>query len=122
VPFGLARGVILQVDFAGETRMYLDLDELEIARHIRRLCRLGMVCFDIGGQYGWHALALAKLGAKGRDVRPRMLKCCKAPSEPGAEPRAQGRRPGALRGARLLCDSTSWGPPISSRWTSTVES
>jgi hypothetical protein len=54
----------VEVDFADETRMYLGLYELEIARHIRRLCRRGMVCFDIGGQYGWHALAFAKLGAK----------------------------------------------------------
>jgi precorrin-6B methylase 2 len=64
VPFGLARGITLEVDFAHETRMYLGLYELEIARHIRRLCRRGMVCFDIGGQYGWHALTFAKLGAK----------------------------------------------------------
>jgi hypothetical protein len=52
-----------------------------------------MVCFDIGGQYGWHALAFARLSAK------------VVTFEPDAEvlqdsvgPGAQGRRRGALRG------------------------
>jgi hypothetical protein len=64
VPLGLARGLCFEIDFAHATRFYLGLYELEIARHVRRLCRPGMLCFDIGGQYGWHALTFAKLGAK----------------------------------------------------------
>jgi hypothetical protein len=31
---------------------------------MKLLVKPGMVCFDIGGQYGWHALSFAKLGAK----------------------------------------------------------
>jgi precorrin-6B methylase 2 len=64
VPLGLARGLRLEVDFAHETRMYLGLYELEIARHIRRFCKPGTLCLDIGGQFGWQALTFAKLGAR----------------------------------------------------------
>ena len=70
VPFGLCRGMRVEVDFQYETRFYLGLYEVEIARHIRRLCRPGMRAYDVGGGYGWHALAFAALGAEVTTFEP----------------------------------------------------
>jgi hypothetical protein len=113
VPFGLAGEFRLEVDFADKTRTYLDLWELEIGRLMRRLCGPGMVCFDIGRYYGWHALPFAKLGAN------------VVTFEPDAEVLQRIRRNLELNPElkvdvadacweRVLYDSTSWGPPISS--------
>ena len=50
------------VDFQrGETKLYLGLYEVELNVHLRRLTFPGCHSFDIGGQYGYDALVLAKL-------------------------------------------------------------
>lgn len=50
------------IDFQrGETRLYLGLYEAELNRHLRAIARPGYRSFDIGGQYGYDALVLAKL-------------------------------------------------------------
>lgn len=46
---------------AGQTRLYLGLYEVELSRHFRRLCQPGYRSFDVGGQYGYDALAIGKL-------------------------------------------------------------
>jgi hypothetical protein len=62
LPFGIGRGLNMGVDFhRGETRLYLGLYERELNRYLRRVVRQGYACFDIGGQYGYDALVLAKL-------------------------------------------------------------
>jgi predicted RNA methylase len=70
IPLGLCRGLRLEIDFEHETLFYLGLYEVEIARHVRNLCRPGMTTYDVGGQHGWHALAFAKLGAKVTTFEP----------------------------------------------------
>jgi hypothetical protein len=62
MPAGVGRGICMHVDFAQQTRTYLGLYELELNRHLRRLCPPGTRCFDVGGQFGYDALVLAKLG------------------------------------------------------------
>lgn len=62
MPLGVGRGITMHVDFAQQTRAFLGLYELELNRHLRRLCPLGARAFDVGGQYGYDALVLAKLG------------------------------------------------------------
>lgn len=52
----------MQIDFDRETRMYLGLYELELNGHFRALCPPGTVSYDVGGQWGYDALILAKLG------------------------------------------------------------
>ncbi|MFW6772719.1 FkbM family methyltransferase [Nocardioides sp. CPCC 205120] len=62
LPVGLGRGLRMGVDFQrGETRLYLGLYEVELNRHLRRIAKPGYRSFDIGGQYGYDALVLAKL-------------------------------------------------------------
>lgn len=50
------------IDFeAGQTGLYLGLYEVELNRHLRRLCRPGDRAYDVGGQFGYDALVIAKL-------------------------------------------------------------
>lgn len=59
---GLARGIIMDLDFGVQTRAFLGLYELELNRHLRRMCPPGTRSFDVGAQFGYDALILAKLG------------------------------------------------------------
>ncbi|HEY8202565.1 MAG TPA: FkbM family methyltransferase [Actinomycetota bacterium] len=61
LPWGPARGVRMEIDFSCQTRMYLGLYETEVNRHLRALCRPGFAGFDVGGQFGYDALLMAKL-------------------------------------------------------------
>ncbi len=61
LPFGIARGISLQIDFEAQTKMFLGLYEVELNRHLRRLCRPGFDSFDVGAQFGYDALVMAKL-------------------------------------------------------------
>lgn len=58
---GIGRGLTIVLDLRHWTGMYLGLYELELNRYLRRLCRPGYRCFDVGGQYGYDSLVLAKL-------------------------------------------------------------
>ena len=61
LPLGIARGLRMTVDFSTQTRMFLGLYEIELNRWLRDLCRPGFRSFDVGGQFGYDALVLAKL-------------------------------------------------------------
>ncbi len=61
LPFGIARGIRFQIDFAHQTKMYLGLYEIELNRYLRAACRARYHCFDVGGQFGYDALVMAKL-------------------------------------------------------------
>ncbi len=61
LPFGVSRGLRMQIDFQRQTGQYLGLYEIEVARHLRRLCRGGRVSFDVGAREGYDALICAKL-------------------------------------------------------------
>lgn len=61
LPLGIARGIRMQIDFAHQTKMYAGLYEVELNRHLRRACRPHYNCFDVGGQFGYDALVMAKL-------------------------------------------------------------
>jgi hypothetical protein len=63
MPVGLGRGITMNVDFARQTRTYLGMYELELSRHLRRLCPPGTRAYDVGAQFGYDALVLANLGA-----------------------------------------------------------
>ena len=59
---GVGRGIRLNVDLrGGHIGLYLGFYEVELNKHLRRLCRPGTKSFDIGGQMGYDALVLAKL-------------------------------------------------------------
>ena len=51
----------MPIDPQHELRLWLGLYELEIARHLRRLAHGRSRCFDVGAQYGYDALVLARL-------------------------------------------------------------
>lgn len=61
LPCGPARGVRMEIDFSSQTRLYLGLYESELNAHLRTLCRPGLAVFDIGAQFGYDALLMAKL-------------------------------------------------------------
>jgi hypothetical protein len=50
----------MQIDFSHQTRLYLGVYELELDRHLRHLLRPGMTAFDVGAQFGYDSLAIAK--------------------------------------------------------------
>lgn len=93
LPFGIGRGLRLRLDLRdGWLRTYLGLYEVELNRHLRRLCSAGASSFDIGGQIGYDALVLGKLsGAEVLSVEP-LQDYCKTIRENVAEnPRSVGR-------------------------------
>lgn len=62
LPFGIGRGLRMSIDFQrGETTLFLGLYEIELNRHLRAIARPGYRSYDLGGQYGYDALVLAKL-------------------------------------------------------------
>jgi len=61
LPFGLARGVVMQVNFQRDTLRYMGFYEIELSKHFRNLVHRGFKCFDVGGKDGYDALLLAKL-------------------------------------------------------------
>jgi hypothetical protein len=60
VPVGMARGIRMQVDFGLQTRTFLGLYEVELNRYLRSMLVPGATAFDIGVQYGYDALVIAK--------------------------------------------------------------
>ena len=66
IPFGLARGLAMEVDFSYQSRLYAGIFEIELARHVRSLCRPGASCFDVGAREGYYTLVLAGLSRGGR--------------------------------------------------------
>lgn len=61
IPLGLAAGLKMNIDFSRHKKLWLGLYEVELNKHIKKLCRAGYNCFDVGGQSGYDALILAKL-------------------------------------------------------------
>ena len=61
LPIGIGRGIRLDIDFSVQTKMFLGLYEIELNKHLRRLCQPSFNCFDVGAQFGYDALLLAKL-------------------------------------------------------------
>jgi hypothetical protein len=57
---GLTRGVRLRMDFRLHSLVLFGLYEVELAPHIRDLCRPGTTSYDIGAHDGYYALILAK--------------------------------------------------------------
>jgi len=60
LPVGIGCGLHIQIDFQHQTHMYLGLYEIELNRYLRRILTPGAVAFDVGGQYGYDALVIAK--------------------------------------------------------------
>lgn len=58
---GAAAGVVMNIDFAHQTRLYLGLYERVLTPHFRRLARPGTACFDVGANIGYDTLMLARL-------------------------------------------------------------
>jgi precorrin-6B methylase 2 len=65
IPAGLARGLRLEADPQTTLHVYLGTAEIEIAGHLRRLARPGYLCFDVGANNGYYALALTRLTGVG---------------------------------------------------------
>jgi len=61
VPFGLAAGCCLKIDFQHQLRVYLGTYEFELNRCFRAMVHANGKCFDVGGNNGYHALVCAKL-------------------------------------------------------------
>jgi precorrin-6B methylase 2 len=65
IPVGLARGLRLETDPQTTLHVYLGTAEIEIAGDLRRLARPGCVCFDVGSNNGYYAMALTRLTGAG---------------------------------------------------------
>ena len=60
LPAGPAAGLRLEVDPASPLSLYLGLFELELAPHVRALCRPGCRSFDVGAYNGYYGLMFAR--------------------------------------------------------------
>jgi hypothetical protein len=60
LPIGIGRGVRMRIDFATQTRIYLGLYEAELNQHLRQMLKRGVTSFDVGAQYGYDSLVIAK--------------------------------------------------------------
>jgi SAM-dependent methyltransferase len=58
---GPARGVRMCLNLESQTQTWVGMYEIELNRHLRRLCRPGTTCLDVGGGRGYHALLFAHL-------------------------------------------------------------
>jgi hypothetical protein len=61
LPFGIGRGLRIEIDFARQTKLFLGLYEVELNSRLRALCRPGTHAFDVGSREGYDALVLARL-------------------------------------------------------------
>ena len=61
LPFGIAKGIVMDIDFESQTIFYLGLYEVELSRYFREICKPGLICWDIGASVGYDSLLLAKL-------------------------------------------------------------
>jgi hypothetical protein len=61
IPFGLARGMLMHVDFRYDTAFFFGLYESELNLHYRELVHQADSCFDVGAHRGWDSLLLSKL-------------------------------------------------------------
>ena len=58
IPFGIARGMLMHVDFRCDTAFFWGLYESELDHHYRRLVHRAVTCFDVGAHRGWDSLLL----------------------------------------------------------------
>jgi len=63
ISLGIARGVVVPLDFSHNTRLYFGLYEVELNRFLRAFCSPGLRSFDVGALIGYDALVLARLTA-----------------------------------------------------------
>ena len=63
VPCGLARGLRLEMPLDAAVDLRLGLSEYELVHYVREFCQPGYRAFDVGGQIGLYALAIARLTA-----------------------------------------------------------
>jgi len=61
IPFGLAKGCLLNTDFRWDSAFFFGQYESELDEHYKRLVRAGDRCFDVGAHRGWDMLLLGKL-------------------------------------------------------------
>lgn len=61
LPYGLGRGLRFELEETTTIAFPLGLYEPELVPSIRRLCRPGTVCFDIGSLNGYYALVFSRL-------------------------------------------------------------
>jgi Methyltransferase FkbM domain len=61
LPLGPGRGLSLAANPRASLDQWLGLFESELAPHVRRFCRLGISCVDVGGYDGYYSLVFAKL-------------------------------------------------------------
>ena len=64
IPFGPAAGVTMMIDFAHQSRHFFGLYERELQPYLRRLVKRGTRYFDVGGDAGFYALALARMSGE----------------------------------------------------------
>ena len=65
IPFGLARGARMKIDFRLHTAVYFGVYETELNRYFKTMVRPGSRCFDVGANVGFDAIALARLSGGG---------------------------------------------------------
>jgi hypothetical protein len=68
LPFGMAAGCSMKINFHYDMRLYLGLYEIETRRWFKQLVKPGYKSFDVGGAGGYDALLLSKLSGGGEVV------------------------------------------------------
>lgn len=58
---GIGKGLVLRLDPATEAGLLIGLYEMELNKYIRKMCRPTRRGYDVGGQFGYDALVMARL-------------------------------------------------------------
>jgi tRNA A58 N-methylase Trm61 len=61
IPWGLGRGLRVEVERHAPLHVYLGTAELELADYIRRFARPGAIVFDVGSHDAYNAMVFARL-------------------------------------------------------------
>jgi hypothetical protein len=58
--FGLGKGARMNINLRTHVRYYLGIYEYALNKHLKKMLRPGIVCYDIGGNFGYDAIVLAQ--------------------------------------------------------------
>ena len=61
LPFGIGRGLMMEIDFQNQLLTYFGLYEIELNGYLKQMCHGARTCFDVGASVGYDTLVMATL-------------------------------------------------------------
>lgn len=60
LPFGLGKGARMNINLQTHSRYYLGIYEFPLNKHLKKILTPGIVCYDVGGNFGYDAIVCAQ--------------------------------------------------------------